>query len=84
MKTENETKNRPVHKIEVETIVAAIWANKAKYTAGMLYSVRITRRYPVAGTWRETPSFGVDELPLVAKAAELAREWILNAQALEN
>ena len=67
-------KNRPVHEIRLGTIKAAIWANETEN--GVRHNVTISRLYKDGEEWKRSESFGRDELPLVAKVADLAHSWI--------
>ena len=71
-----ETPRRPVHEIRFGRIKAAIWANSTR--DGMRYNVTFSRIYKddESGQWKDSASFGRDDLPLVAKAADLAHTWI--------
>ncbi|MBL7648027.1 MAG: hypothetical protein JNK74_17735 [Candidatus Hydrogenedentes bacterium] len=71
------TANKPVEELRLGTIKAAIWQNESKN--GTRYSVRITRLYKDEDEWKTSDSFGRDELPLVAKVADLAHIWIFRA-----
>lgn len=54
---------------------ASIWANQTEQ--GVFYSVKITRFFKDAeGEWRNSDSFGRDDLLLASKAADLAHTWI--------
>jgi hypothetical protein len=67
--------SKPAHEIKVALIRASIWANQSERGRAW-YSVSITRRYRDGDTWKDTASFGRDDLPLVIKAAEMAYAWI--------
>jgi hypothetical protein len=82
-KKKKTTANKPVEELRLGTIKAAIWQNESKN--GTRYSVRITRLYKDEDEWKTSDSFGRDELPLVAKVADLAHTWIFRAnQRSEN
>ena len=66
---------RPIHEFKLGRIRAAIWANR-NHRQTLWYSVTVSRFYRDGEAWKETTSFGRDDLPLVAKAAELAYGWI--------
>lgn len=68
-------KSKPVHEIKLARIRASIWANRGERQE-VWYSVSITRLYRDGDTWKDTTSFGRDDLPLVVKAAEMAYAWI--------
>lgn len=68
--------NRPVHEIRVGRIRAAIWANPTD--TGIRYNATIARLYKDdrTGEWRDSQSFGREDLPLVAKVCDLAMMWM--------
>jgi len=68
---------RPVHEIKLGRVRASIWANRSGRNTAW-YSVSLVRCYRDGDTWKETSSFGRDDLPLVAKASEMAYRWIWN------
>jgi len=69
-----ETKTRPVQEIRMGRIRAAIWQNQTD--TGVRHNVTITRLYKDGDDWKDTTSFGRDDLPLVAKVCDLAHSWI--------
>ena len=68
--------NRPVHEIRLGRIRAAIWANPTD--TGVRHNVTLCRLYKddKSGEWRDSQSFGRDDLPLVMKVSDLAMLWI--------
>lgn len=68
------TKNQPAHKIRLGRVKATIWANQTEQ--GIRHSVVIRRLWKDGNDWRESDSFGRDELPLVCKVADMAHSWI--------
>jgi hypothetical protein len=70
----NEAKAKPVHEVRLGRIKAAIWANETDN--GTRHNVSITRLYKDGDEWKTSTSFGREELPLVAKVADLAHTWI--------
>ena len=68
--------NRPVHEVRLGRVRAAIWANETE--TGVRYNVTVCRLYKddKSGEWRDSQSFGRDDLPLVAKVCDLAMLWI--------
>jgi hypothetical protein len=74
-------KKRPVHEIRLGRIRAAIWVNATEN--GVRHNVTISRLYrdEQQGQWKDSSSFGRDDLPLVAKVADQAHLWIFQAQA---
>ena len=73
MATANTTR-RPVHEVRMGRIKAAIWENKTEQ--GTRHNVSITRIYKDGTTWKDSTSFGRDDLPLVTKIADVAHMWI--------
>jgi len=67
-------KNRPVHEFRLGRIKAAIWENETQ--SGPRHNVTITRLYKDGENWKDSSSFGRDDLPLVAKVADMAHTWI--------
>jgi len=60
---------KPAHEIRLGRIKATIWANDTDN--GMRYNVTLTRLYRDEEEWKQTTSFGRDDLPLVAKVADM-------------
>jgi hypothetical protein len=71
---EARAKALPVHEIRLGRIKAAVWANVTEY--GIRHSVTLSRIYKDGDTWKRSESFGREDLPLVAKVADLAHTWI--------
>ena len=74
-------KKRPVHEIRLGRIRAAIWVNATEN--GVRHNVTLSRLYrdEQQGQWKDSTSFGRDDLPLVTKVADQAHLWIFQAQA---
>ena len=69
-----QTKARPVHEVRLGRIKAAIWENETQN--GTRHNVTISRLYRVNNDWKDSTSFGRDDLPLVAKVVDQAHDWI--------
>lgn len=69
-----ESKTRPVHEIRMGRIRAAIWQNQTDN--GVRHNVTMSRLYKDGDDWKDTTSFGRDDLPLVAKVCDQAHSWI--------
>ena len=69
-----QTKARPVHEVRLGRIRAAIWENETQN--GTRHNVTVSRLYKDGDDWRDSASFGRDDLPLVAKVTDLAHSWI--------
>ena len=82
--TENATKsiwNAALLRFELGTdvirfglIKVCLWSNSTK--AGERVSVTAVRLFKDGDRWRESTRFGRDDLPLLAKAIDLAHTWI--------
>lgn len=68
-------KQRPVHECRFGRVRCAIWANETE--AGIRHNVTFSRLYKDGSDeWKDSQSFGRDDLPLVAKVSDLAMSWI--------
>ena len=67
-------KTKPVHEIRLGAIKAAIWANDTQN--GVRHNVTLSRLYKDEEEWKSSDSFGRDDLPVVAKVADMAHTWI--------
>ena len=70
----NTTKTKPQHEIRLGRIKAAIWANETEN--GTRHNVTVSRIYKDGDQWKDSTSFGRDDLPLVAKVVDQAHSWI--------
>jgi hypothetical protein len=57
--------NHPVHTIRHRSIKASIWRNVTP--KGPVYNVIVVRGFKDGETWKDSHSFGYDDLPIVAK-----------------
>jgi len=64
----------PVHVIRFGLIKVSIWQNHTK--SGERHNVSITRLFRNGDVWQESTRFGRDDLPVLAKAVDLAHTWI--------
>jgi hypothetical protein len=69
-----QTKARPVHEVRLGRIRAAVWENGTQN--GTRHNVTLSRLYKDGDDWKDSTSFGRDDLPLVAKVADMAHSWI--------
>ena len=74
-------KTKPIRKIRVGSVIAAIWKNETK--TGALFKVKLSVIYHDGTGFKSTESFGFDDLLLVSKAADLAHSWINERQQEE-
>lgn len=77
-------KQKPIHTIRLGRIKAVIWANQGQN--GPWYSTQVCRVYrDDQGEWKDSDSFGRDDLLLVCKALDRAHTWIYDqARPSEN
>lgn len=71
--------NRPVHEIRFGSVRAVIWSNATEN--GPMFNVTVSRSYKTKdddGTdiWRDSDSFGRDDLLSLSKALDHAHTWI--------
>ena len=64
-------KQKPVHEVRLGRIKAAIWENDTQN--GTRHNVTFTRLYKDGEQWKDSTSFGRDDLPLLAKVADKLR-----------
>jgi hypothetical protein len=74
-KQTEKPKVKPVHDIRLGRIKAAIWRNESQN--GTMFNVTISRLWKDDTQWKDSTSFGRDDLLLVAKVADMAHTWIL-------
>jgi hypothetical protein len=55
-------------------IKAAVWKNETEN--GVRHNVTISRLYKDGDRWKDSTSFDREDLPLVAKVADMAHTWI--------
>lgn len=67
-------KQKPAHEIRLGRIKATIWANDT--ANGTRHNVSVSRIYKDGDDWKQSDSFGRDDLLLVAKALDMAHTWI--------
>ena len=68
--------NKPVAEVRVGAVKAAIWPNQTE-SGVVRHNVTFSRIYKDAeGNWKSTPSFGRDDLLVVAKVADMAHTKI--------
>ena len=66
---------RPAHEIRLGRIRVAIWANKNGQDK-VWFNVTMSRSYSDADGWKDSSSYRRDDLPIAAKAMEMAYGWI--------
>ena len=81
-----KTANRPVQTIRYGSVRAAIWRNVVDNgnASRPLYCVTFSRSYKDGEKqWKESASFGVDDLLLLAKAADETHTWIARQRSAD-
>jgi len=73
------SKPKPAHKIRSGSITVTIWKNEGDKRA--FYSVTPSRSYKQGNEWKETDSYGDEDLMTLAKLLDLAHTWIVNQQS---
>ena len=80
---QSDSKAAPVYEVRLGRIRAAIWKNQTEN--GVRHNVTFSRIYKQGNDWQQSTSFGRDDLPLIAKVADLAHTWIFqHGQEKEN
>ena len=77
-KAEAAANRKPIHEIRMGRIKAAIWQNETDN--GIRYNVTVGRLYRDGESWKQTESFGRDDLPVLAKVADQAHTFIFQKQ----
>ena len=73
---------RPVHTIRHRSLKVSIWRNDTE--KGPVYNVTIVRGYRRDGEeWKDSHSFGYDDLPIIAKLLDDAHSFITGLRAKE-
>lgn len=73
-------KEKPVHEVRLGAVKAAVWKNDTEN--GVRYNTTFARLYKDGDEWKNTDSFGRDDLLVLAKVADQAHSWI-HAQGQE-
>lgn len=71
--------NRPFHEVRHRNIRATVWKNDT--AKGSMYNVTVSRSYREGEEWRNSQSFGFDDLMNLAKALYDAHSFISAQQA---
>lgn len=74
---------RPIQTIRYSTVRAAIWRNVIDNgnASRAAYNVTFSRSYKDGDIWKESHSFGRDDLLLLAKLASDAHTWIFRQRS---
>jgi len=71
--------NKPVHEIRIGLIKASIW--ERQLDNGVMHNTTFSRSYRTGDTWRNTDSYGREDLLTLSKLADMAHTWIWKQQA---
>jgi hypothetical protein len=74
-KSKTEKAKKPVHKLKDGAIELAVWLNEAE--KGPFYTVTHRRSYKKGDEWKESDSYGKDDLLALAKLLDLAHTFML-------
>jgi hypothetical protein len=64
-----QTKAGPVHEVRLGAIKASIWSNET--SVGTRHNVTVARLYKDDDEWKQSESFGRDDLLVLAKIVDL-------------
>ena len=67
-------KTKPIHEVRLGAIKAAVWKNDT--SNGVRYNTTFSRLYKDENEWKNTDSFGRDDLLVLAKVADQTHSWI--------
>lgn len=70
----SQAAKRPIREFRLGRVKCAIWENDTK--DGIRHNISLSRIYKDGNQWRDSTSFGRDDLPLVIKVADMAHTWI--------
>ena len=70
---------QPIKKIKLGSIQATVWENQSD-KGKPWYNVVVTRTYKDGDEFKDSNSFGHNDLPVVSKAMDFAYSWIWNRQ----
>jgi len=82
-KEKAKEKVKPVHEVRLGRIKATIWQNETQNGSSM-YNTTICRLWRDGKQWKDSSSFGRDDLPLVAKVADMVHTWIFTQNQDQN
>jgi hypothetical protein len=68
---------KPIHEIRLGRIKAAVWENETEH--GIRFGITLSRLYKNGkDEWKDSTSFGRDDLPLVEKVCHMTHLWIFS------
>jgi hypothetical protein len=78
---EKATADRPVHEIRHRNVRATIWKNQT--SKGTMYNVTVSRRFKDGEDWKDSRSFGFQDLLTLSKALVDAHTFISAQESKE-
>ncbi len=72
-------KNKPEFEVRLGRIKATVWANETEN--GIRHNVTVLRLYKDGDEWKDSASFGRDDLPLVCKVLDMAHTKIFELKS---
>ena len=78
----NMPNDKPAHEVRLGTVKATIWKNDTGN--GVRFNTTFTRLYRDGNEWKNTSSFGRDDLLVVRKVADQAHSWICEQRQEES
>ncbi|MGE3310700.1 MAG: hypothetical protein AB7O66_12080 [Limisphaerales bacterium] len=72
-------KNKPVYEVRTGLIRAAIW--EARGENGPFFNVTVGRLFKAQEGWRQSSSFGRDDIQRLHAVLSQAHDWIRNREA---
>lgn len=77
-----ENQNKPVQEVKIGAVKATIWPNESP--RGTRHSVTPAHLFINGEHWKQSGTFGRDDMLVVAKAADAAFDWIVENQKRES
>jgi hypothetical protein len=74
--------DKPVHEVRLGAIKATVWKNDTGN--GVRFNTTFTRLYRDGNEWKNTSSFGRDDLLAVAKVSDQTHSWICEQRLEES
>jgi hypothetical protein len=74
--------SKPAHRIRLGGLKVTIWRNQSD-KGNTWYSATPSRSYKDGEAWKESDSFGFDDLLAMAKLLDLAHSWIIQQNQAE-
>ena len=65
---------KPVHEVRLGAVKAAVWKNQTDN--GVRFNATFSKLYKDGNQWKNTESYGRDDLLLLAKVADQTHSWI--------